>query len=92
VRNDYGLGQRFRTDLPEAKGERFIDVIATHARNASKPFFAIVSAAETERDGLELREILRDAGVLVFASAERAAVAYANALEYWARRHAVADA
>jgi acyl-CoA synthetase (NDP forming) len=92
VRNDYGLGQRFRTDLPEAKGERYIDVIAAHARNASKPFFTIVSAAETERDGLELREVLRDAGVLVFASAERAAVAYANALAYWARRRAVADA
>ena len=85
VQNDYGLGQRFRDDLPAAKGERFIDVIAAHARGASKPFFAIVSAAETERDGLELREVLRDAGVLVFASAERAAVAYSSALRYWAR-------
>jgi acyl-CoA synthetase (NDP forming) len=84
VRNDYGLGQRFRTDIPEAQGERFIDVIAEHARRSSKPFFAIVSAAETEREGLELREVLRDAGVLVFASAERAAVAYSNALAYWA--------
>jgi hypothetical protein len=55
-------------------------------RRASKPFFAIVSAAETEREALELREVLRDAGVLVFASADRAAVAYAKALAYWARR------
>jgi acyl-CoA synthetase (NDP forming) len=86
VQNDYGLGQRFRTDIPEAKGERFIDAIVTHVRRASKPFFAIVSAAETEREGLELREVLRDAGILVFASAERAAVAYSNALGYWARR------
>ncbi|MEO8697411.1 MAG: hypothetical protein ABI658_28165 [Acidimicrobiales bacterium] len=86
VQNDYGLGQRFRNDLPDATGERFIDAIAAHARRASKPFFAIVSAAETEREGLELREVLRDAGVLVFASAERAAVAYTNALAYWARK------
>jgi acyl-CoA synthetase (NDP forming) len=86
VQNDYGVGQRFRKDLPVATGERFIDVIAAHARNAAKPFFAIVSAAETEREALELREILRDAGVLVFASAERAAVAYAKALAYWSRR------
>ena len=80
VQNDYGLGQRFRNDLPNATGERFIDAIAAHAHRASKPFFAIVSAAETEREALELREVLRDAGVLVFASAERAAVAYAKAL------------
>jgi hypothetical protein len=51
VQNDYGLGQRFRNDIPDATGERFIDVIAAHVRRASKPFFAIVSAAETERDG-----------------------------------------
>jgi acetyltransferase len=86
VQNDYGLGQRFRTDIPEAKGERFIDAIVSHVRRASKPFFAIVTAAETEREGLELREVLRDAGILVFASAARAAVAYSNALGYWARR------
>src|SRR5439155_912681 len=41
VQNDYGLGQRFRNDLPDAIGERFIDAIAAHARRASKPFFAI---------------------------------------------------
>ena len=85
VQNDYGVGQRFRSDLPDATGERFIDTIAAHARRASKPFFAIVSAAETEREALELRAVLRDAGVLVFSSAERAAVAYSSALAYWAR-------
>jgi acyl-CoA synthetase (NDP forming) len=86
VQNDYGLGQRFRKDIPEARGERFIDAIVAHTRRATKPFFAIVSAAETEREGLELREVLRDAGVLVFASAERAAIAYAKALGYWSSR------
>lgn len=86
VQNDYGVGQRFRKDLPEARGERFIDVLARHVETAAKPFLAIVSAAETERDGLELRELLRDAGVPVFASADRAAAAYANALAYWSRR------
>lgn len=86
VQNDYGVGQRFRNDLPEAAGDRFIDVLAAHAQRAAKPFFAIVSAAETERDALDLREVLRDAGLLVFASAARAAQAYTNALAYWARR------
>jgi acetyl-CoA synthetase (ADP-forming)/acetyltransferase len=84
VQNDYGVGQRFRHDLPDAAGERFIDAIVQHVQRASKPFFAIVSAAETEREALELREVLRDAGILVFASANRAARAYANALAYWA--------
>jgi hypothetical protein len=86
VQNNYGVGQRFRTDLPDASGERFIDAITAHVQRASKPFFAIVSAAETERDALELREVLRDAGVLVFSSASRAAAAYSKALAYWARR------
>jgi acyl-CoA synthetase (NDP forming) len=86
VQNHYGVGQRFRSDIPDATDERFIDVIAAHARAAKKPFFSIVSAAETEREALELRAILRDAGVLVFPSAERAAVAYSNAPNYWNRQ------
>ncbi len=86
VQNDYGVGQRHLSDLPDAGGERFIDAIAAHAQRATKPFFAIVSAAETEQEGLELRAVLRDAGILVFASAERAAAAYSNALADWGRR------
>ena len=86
VQNDYGVGQRHLSDLPDAGGERFIDAIAAHAQGATKPFFAIVSAAETEQEGLELRAVLRDAGILVFASAERAAAAYSNALADWVRR------
>jgi acyl-CoA synthetase (NDP forming) len=86
VQRAYGVGQRHRTDLPDADGDSFLDVLVRHARDATKPFFTIVSAAETERDGLELRDVLRDAGLLVFSSAERAAVAYAKALEHWGRR------
>jgi len=86
VQRDYGVGQRHRSDLPDAPGERFLDAIAAHAQRATKPFFAIVSAAETELEGLELRAVLRDAGILVFASAERAATAYGNALADWRRR------
>ena len=54
--------------------------MAAHAKNGDKPFFMIVTAAETEREALDLRELLKDAGVLAFASAERAASAYAAAL------------
>jgi hypothetical protein len=88
IQSDYGVGLGHLTDIAHSSGERFIDVIAAHAKHGYKPFFMIVTAAETEREALDLRELLKNAGVLAFASAERAAVAYSNALAYWAARRA----
>lgn len=76
--NDFGVGLGFRTDLGAAKGETFLDVLVSRARTGTKPFFAIVTGAEKERESLALRDRLRDAGVLVFGSSERAARAYTN--------------
>lgn len=85
IQSDYGVGQGYRNDLPDAVGDRFLDVMVRQAREATKPFFVVLTPAETEREGLELRELLKNAGVLSFDSAERAAVAYAKALHWWAR-------
>jgi acyl-CoA synthetase (NDP forming) len=41
-----------------------------------------VTGAEKERESLELRDLLRDAGVLVFGSSERAARAFANVVRH----------
>jgi acyl-CoA synthetase (NDP forming) len=88
IRADFGVGRGHLAEIARTSDETFLDVMARHARDAAKPFFVIVSAAETEREGLELRELLRDAGVPAFASAERAAVAYASALAHWGRQRA----
>lgn len=90
IQSDYGLGLGHREHIPRSGDVRFLDVMAAHSTNGSKPFFMIVSAADTEREGLELRGLLRDAGVLAFPGAERAAVACAGALRYWAGRRAAA--
>jgi acyl-CoA synthetase (NDP forming) len=71
---------------PAAGG--YLETIVAHAKSAKKPFFVIVSSAETERESLEIREILLERGVPTFASAERAAVACEKALAHWARRPA----
>jgi acetyltransferase len=86
--SDFGVGRGHLAEIARTSDETFLDVMAQHARTGTKPFFVIVSAAETEREGLELRELLRDAGVLAFAGAERAAAAYAAALAHWGRRRA----
>ena len=64
--------------------------MAAQSTRGTKPFFMIVTAAEAEREGLELRDLLKQANVLTFASAERAAVAYSAALGYWSARRAAA--
>lgn len=66
--------------------ETFLDVLAAHGKNAKKPFFMTVTAADAEREGLELRELLKARGVLAIASVERAAKAYATALKVWSHR------
>lgn len=68
------------------QGDSFLDVMAAHAKKAKKPFFVIVTAGDAEAEGLALRELLKARGVLAFASAERAAVAYAAALKVWKQR------
>lgn len=85
ITSDFGVGLGFRTDLGAAKGETFLDVVAARARTSTKPFFTILTGAEKERESLELRDLLRDAGVLVFASSERAARAFANAVRHGRR-------
>lgn len=84
IQSDYGVGQGHRKDLPAPAGDRFLDVLVRQARTASKPFFVVLTPAEAEREGLELRDLLKNAGVLSFDSAERAATAYAKALRWWA--------
>ncbi len=78
IRSDFGVGLGFRTDLGAAAGATFLDVLADRAATGTKPFFAVVTGAEKERESLDLRDLLRDAGVLVFGSSVRAAKAYAN--------------
>jgi acyl-CoA synthetase (NDP forming) len=68
------------------QGDSFLDVMTAHARRAKKPFFVIVTAGDAEAEGLALRELLKARGVLAFASAERAAIAYATALKVWKQR------
>jgi hypothetical protein len=82
IRSDFGVGLGFRTDLGGATGMTFLDVLAARAATGTKPFFVIVTGAEKERDALDLRDLLRDAGVLTFTSAERAATAYAHVLHW----------
>jgi hypothetical protein len=72
IQSDFGVGRGHLAELARTSQESFLDVIAKHARVATKPFFMIVTAAETEREALELRELLKSAGVLAFASAEPA--------------------
>ena len=80
IQSDFGVGLGHRADVGGGGGERFLDVLAARAERGTKPFFVIVTAAEKEREAIELRELLRDAGVLTFPSAERAARAYAAVL------------
>jgi len=61
--------------------ETFLDVLAAHARQASKPFFMTVTAGEAEDAAFQLRQLLKQRGVLAFGSIERAATAYATALK-----------
>jgi acyl-CoA synthetase (NDP forming) len=84
IRSDFGVGLGHRTDLGEAAGATFLDVLVEQAAAGSKPSFVIVTGAEKERDALDLRDLLRDAGVLTFPSAERAATAYAHVLHWHA--------
>jgi hypothetical protein len=85
----YGLDGTLSDRGPASTGkaaETFLDVMAAHAARSPKPFIMVVTAAQAEREGLELRELLKNRGVLVFPSAERAAAAFATALKQWARR------
>ncbi len=82
LRSDFGVGQGFRDDLGDTAGTTFLDVLVERATHGTKPFFTIVTGAEKERESLELRDILRDAGVLTFSSSERAAKAYANVVRH----------
>jgi acyl-CoA synthetase (NDP forming) len=86
IQSDFGLGLGHLEHIPRGPGERFIDVMDAHAKKGSKPFMMIVTSGAVEQHALELREMLRATDVLVFASAERAARAYANLLEHWSRR------
>ena len=86
LRSDFGVGLGFRDDLGSAAGTTFLDVLVDRAQHGTKPIFTIVTGAEKERESLELRDILRDAGVLVFSSAERAARAYVNTWQASMRR------
>jgi len=80
VQNDYGVGQRHPSrELPDAGGERFHRRHRRSCQRATKPFFAIVSPAETEQEGLELRAVLRDAGILGVRLRRACAAAYSNA-------------
>jgi acyl-CoA synthetase (NDP forming) len=85
IRSDFGVGLSFRSDLGGATGTTFLNVLAERASTGAKPFFVIVTGAEKEREALDLRDLLRDAGVLTFSSAARAATAYANVLHWHAR-------
>ena len=86
--NAYGMGEHHRKESPKVEGQTFLDVMAAHAKGGAKPFFTIVTAAEREREALDLRDLLKERGVLAFPSAERAAVAYERALAYWTARRA----
>lgn len=88
IRSDFGVGLGHLGEIATGGGETFLDVMVRQATRAAKPFFMTVTPAETELEALELRELLKGAGVLAFPSAERAAVAYAGALGYWAGRRA----
>jgi len=89
VTSAYGLNGTLGGATAANSTETFLDVIAAHARDAKKPFFMTVTAADAEREGLELRELLNQRGVLTFPSIERAAVAYATALKVQARRNRI---
>ena len=90
IQSGFGVGLGHVGEIAPSQGERFLDVMAAQSTRGTKPFFMIVTAAEAEREGLELRDLLKQANVLTFASAERAAVAYSAALGYWSARRAAA--
>jgi acyl-CoA synthetase (NDP forming) len=76
--SDYGLAQHHIDHSSRQVGVRFLDVLADQAARrqpGDKPFFVIVTPGAEEHHALDLREFLKDAGVLAFPSAERAAVA-----------------
>jgi acyl-CoA synthetase (NDP forming) len=78
-----GLGLHDRkSGRPGSGGASFLDVLAAHQARSRKPFFVIVTAAYEEKEALQVREAVRQRGVLAFSSAERAAAAYRRALEY----------
>ncbi len=57
-------------------------MLAQQQKQGVKPFFAMVTSANAERDALDLRQALAERGVLAFPSAQRAATAYRKALDY----------
>jgi acetyl-CoA synthetase (ADP-forming)/acetyltransferase len=81
--SDYGLWQGGLADKDRQVDERFLDVMVKHTQNGAKPFFLTISPGAIEYESLDLREFLKDAGVLAIPSARRAAVAYGKALQYW---------
>jgi acyl-CoA synthetase (NDP forming) len=91
ILSDYGLGFNHRDDIESGGGDRFLDVMAAQAKQGAKPFLMIVTAASTEHEALDLRELLKHEGILAFASAERAATAYAGALRYWGAKRAAPE-
>ena len=86
IQSDFGLGMGHIKDIPRGEGDSFLDVMAAQARKGGKPFMMITTSGGADEDALQLRELLKETGVLAFASIDRAATAYAGALQYWAGR------
>jgi acyl-CoA synthetase (NDP forming) len=80
----YGMFGSPGKDAPA--GGSFLDAIAAHARKAAKPFFITLTPQDAEREAFEIRELLKQRGVMSFCSVERAAVAYAALLRGSAQR------
>lgn len=76
------VGRRMRGEKQGEPG--VLDALAEHNRHAQKPFFAMLTATSAEKEAIELRDALRDRGILAFPSFARGAVAYKKALDYWA--------
>ena len=68
------------------EGLNFLDVLANQQQKGTKPFFVMVTATHAEREAVDLRDALKEHGVLAFPSPKRAANAYRRALDYWDRR------
>ena len=69
-------------DREESQESNYLEVLAQQQKLGKKPFFAMVTSANAERDALDLRQALAERGVLAFPSAQRAATAYRKALDY----------
>ena len=81
------MGRRRERDK-DSQGRSFFDAVADFARDSRKPFFAMVTATSAEKEAVEIRQVLRDKGVLAFPSFQRGAIAYRKALDYWTDRPA----